>query len=114
MPITISIRDVPDELANRLRERARRNHRSLQGELMAMMESATDAPGLREDQREYQAEQPAKRRLTIQEVSEWARKRGPLRTDDERARESVVEMVRRMRDERTEHIEQVLEKARRK
>mgnify|MGYP001415202346 CR=1 FL=1 len=38
MPVNLSIRDVPDDLAEALRARARANHRSLQGELMAMVE----------------------------------------------------------------------------
>jgi antitoxin FitA len=41
MPVNLSIKDVPDELAEALRERARSNHRSLQGELMAMIEAST-------------------------------------------------------------------------
>jgi hypothetical protein len=36
----LSIRDVPEAIAERLRRRAARNHRSLQGELMAILESA--------------------------------------------------------------------------
>ncbi len=40
MPVSLSIKEVPDELAEALRERARRNHRSLQGELMDILESA--------------------------------------------------------------------------
>jgi len=40
MPVTLSIKKVPDDLAQRLRERAARHHRSLQGELMAIMEEA--------------------------------------------------------------------------
>jgi plasmid stability protein len=44
MTITLSIKNVPDELAKRLRERAARNHRSLQGELMAIIEEATRHP----------------------------------------------------------------------
>jgi antitoxin FitA len=39
MPVNLSIKDVPDELAEALRQRAQRNHRSMQGELMAMIES---------------------------------------------------------------------------
>jgi plasmid stability protein len=35
---TISIKDVPDLWADALRQRAARNHRSLQGELMAIIE----------------------------------------------------------------------------
>jgi antitoxin FitA len=38
MPVNLSIKAVPDDLAGALRERARRNHRSIQGELMAMLE----------------------------------------------------------------------------
>ncbi len=38
MPVDLSIKRVPDHLAQRLRERAATNHRSLQGELMAMLE----------------------------------------------------------------------------
>lgn len=38
MPVNLSIKNVPDDLAGRLRERARRHHRSLQGELRAMLE----------------------------------------------------------------------------
>jgi plasmid stability protein len=45
MTITLSIKNVADELAQRLKERAARNHRSLQGELMAIIESvANPAP----------------------------------------------------------------------
>jgi plasmid stability protein len=36
----LSVKDVPDSLAERLRQRAARNHRSLQGELMAIIEQA--------------------------------------------------------------------------
>jgi len=39
VPINLSVKDVPDELADALRNRARANHRSLQGELMAMIEA---------------------------------------------------------------------------
>jgi plasmid stability protein len=47
----ISVKDVPDAWAQALRERAARNHRSLQGELMAILEravqeAAAPAPGL--------------------------------------------------------------------
>jgi plasmid stability protein len=40
MTVTLSIKNVPEELAQRLKERAARNHRSLQGELMAIIEEA--------------------------------------------------------------------------
>ncbi len=40
MGINLSIKGVPEALAERLRQRAARNHRSLQGELMAIVEQA--------------------------------------------------------------------------
>jgi antitoxin FitA len=41
--MNLSIKDVPQATAQRLRERAARNHRSLQGELMAIVEQAAGA-----------------------------------------------------------------------
>ena len=38
----LSIKDVPEELAEVLRQRAARNHRSLQGELMAIIQQAVE------------------------------------------------------------------------
>lgn len=38
--VNLSIKAVPDAVAARLRQRAERNHRSLQGELMAIIERA--------------------------------------------------------------------------
>jgi antitoxin FitA len=44
--VNLSIKGVPESVAERLRQRAERNHRSLQGELMAIIEQAaqTQAP----------------------------------------------------------------------
>ena len=45
MSINLSIKGVPDAIADRLRARAESNHRSLQGELMAIIEeAAADGP----------------------------------------------------------------------
>ena len=44
MGVNLSIKSVPEELAERLRQRAERNHRSLQGELMAIIERAAAEP----------------------------------------------------------------------
>ena len=38
--VTLSVKHVPNQLARRLRERAAANHRSLQGELRAILEAA--------------------------------------------------------------------------
>jgi antitoxin FitA len=39
MPVSLSIKDVPDSLARALRQRAERNHRSIQGELLHILEA---------------------------------------------------------------------------
>ena len=41
----LSIKDVPEAWAEALRQRASRSHRSLQGELMAIIERAIHEPG---------------------------------------------------------------------
>ena len=38
MPLNLSIKSVPEELVEKLRKRAEKNHRSLQGELMTILE----------------------------------------------------------------------------
>ena len=46
MPITFTIRNVPDDLADRIRRRARQAHRSLQGELLHILEEAVHSGGV--------------------------------------------------------------------
>jgi antitoxin FitA len=43
MPVSLSIKNAPDEMVKRLKERAERHHRSLQGELVAILEEAVGA-----------------------------------------------------------------------
>ncbi len=38
MPVNLSIKNVPDKLVKRLRKRAEINHRSVQGELLRILE----------------------------------------------------------------------------
>ena len=40
MAVTLSIKNVPDKVAQKLRERASANHRSIQGELIAILENS--------------------------------------------------------------------------
>jgi plasmid stability protein len=40
MTVNLSIKNAPDHIVERLRRRAERHHRSLQGELMAIIEAA--------------------------------------------------------------------------
>lgn len=44
MPINLSIKNAPDDVVMRLRQRAKRHHRSLQGELLAIIEEAVLEP----------------------------------------------------------------------
>ena len=57
--MNLSIKNVPEELVRRLKERAKANHRSLQGEVLATLEASSAVPP---------------RRKTIREVGEEARK----------------------------------------
>ena len=52
VPVSLSIKNVPDELAERLRKRARRHHRSRQGELMAILVNVTGPASLSLDEAE--------------------------------------------------------------
>ena len=78
MAVDLSVKKVPDDVAERLRARAKRNHRSLQGELLSILEEAAGP----------------QRTVTIQEVLERGRRIG-LRTPDE-----SVQMIRDDRDGR--------------
>ena len=88
---------MPDEIADRLKARARRNHRSLQGEIMAILEEAVAKKpmGMEDSQRAFVregADMKANSKLTIRELAELVRKSG-LRTPAESAA-----MIREDRD----------------
>ena len=78
MPVSLSIKNVPDELLQRLRARAQRNHRSLQNELLAIVEAAA-----LEDTE-----------ITLDELAEYAHGLG-LSTPDE-----STAWIRELRDSR--------------
>ncbi|HXQ66672.1 MAG TPA: Arc family DNA-binding protein [Alphaproteobacteria bacterium] len=66
--MNLSIKNAPDQVVERLRRRAKRHHRSLQGELMAIIEAA-----VREDQPTTPADVLAEvRRLGLETPSEAA------------------------------------------
>lgn len=44
MATNLSIKNAPDEVVHRLKQRAARHHRSLQGELLAILEEAVREP----------------------------------------------------------------------
>jgi antitoxin FitA len=78
MGVNISIKNVPAEKVEQLKQRAKLNHRSLQGELMALIDQATTAV--------------PKQTMTIEELSKYVRSLG-LTTGDE-----AVQMIREDRD----------------
>jgi len=78
MAVNLSVKNAPDEVVRRLKERAARHHRSLQGELLAILEDAVRAP------------QP----LTPQDVL------AKVRTLDIRTPDEAAEITRTARDER--------------
>ncbi|MCX7891048.1 MAG: Arc family DNA-binding protein [Burkholderiales bacterium] len=106
--MTFTVKAVPDRLARRLRERAAAHHRSLQGELMAILEAAAGAetPAVREPapppypaergRRAPRRAEPAAhgRKLTLAELWERSRRLGPGSASESSA------IVRRLRDER--------------
>jgi plasmid stability protein len=79
MPVNLSIKNVSDDIAERLRARALRHHRSLQGELLAILEESVGGP----------------KRLSPADLLERVRDLG-LRTPAESAK-----IIRRERDARS-------------
>jgi plasmid stability protein len=93
MPVNLSVKNVPDDLAERLRRRAAANRRSLQRELLGILEAAVGqrapssaaAGATRDQQPEF---------ITIDELAEVSRKLFP------RGTASSVAYIRQLRDSR--------------
>lgn len=94
MTVNLSIKDVPDAVAERLRQRAARNHRSLQGELMAIVEQAASEPSGPGLQALPPDRPPGHGWKSVNQIADEARRRFPQGTP------SSVELVRAMRDSR--------------
>jgi antitoxin FitA len=92
MSVSLSIKNVPDEVVARLRDRAARHKRSLQCELLEIVERAAD--------------EVSSSALTLRDLYERGKALG-LTPKNEAAR-----IVRQMRDQRTRHLTRVLEKVR--
>ncbi len=82
MGVNISIKNVPEEKVAQLKARAKRNHRSLRGELLALIEAATEV------------ELPQQKTMTIDEVIEQGLRLG-LRTPSQ-----ATQWIREDRDNR--------------
>ena len=77
MTTSLSIKDVPENLVERLKRRAKRNHRSLRGELIAILEQAA-----------------SEEKLTVAELHRRVSELG-MRTPSD-----SVQIIREMRDSR--------------
>lgn len=114
MALNLSIKNVPEALADKLRARAEANHRSLQGELMALIESSVrnedaDQATIRQSAPQLSTPLSAKRipspraeagpKLTLHEVGERVRRRFPAPLALPPGM-SAAELVRQMRDGR--------------
>ncbi len=102
MAVNLSIKNVPDAVADALRARAEQNHRSLQGELMAILERSVSVPVTGTTAAETRADvaratpaghAPAPR-LSIDEVAARAMKLFPKGTTNS------ADFIRTMRDGR--------------
>jgi plasmid stability protein len=83
--VSLSIKNVPPALAKALGERAKRNHRSIQGELMHILEDAVRRPG---------SQRAAPRVFDVDRLVRQARALG-LQSDSD-----SVQIVREWRDSR--------------
>ena len=91
---SLSIKDVPESLLAAIRQRAASNHRSLQGELMALLEAAAGAPETTTARPSGKA--AAETTRSFAEAAAEFRSRFPARTAGKS--ESSVEFIREMRD----------------
>jgi antitoxin FitA len=106
MAVNLSIKNVPEAMANAIKARANANHRSLQGELMALLEAAvqqrTNDIALKIDMAsDGDAADPDHRgaKLSVVELNTRLRQIVPIATSLPPGT-SAVEIVRRMRDGR--------------
>jgi plasmid stability protein len=95
MSVNLSVKNAPDAMVERLKARAKRNHRSLQGEMMAILERAADEyspiPPDPQTPEEIEA-MMADRRKAIDELREFSRTLPYSPIDS-------VTLIRQMRDE---------------
>lgn len=91
MPVNLSVKNVPDELAEKLRARAERNHRSLQRELLSILEQAVQPGSLVPVPDDLDSTEP---RISVEELYRRTRKLFP------KGSPSSVDFIRQSRDGR--------------
>lgn len=93
----LSIKDVPEELAQALRERAARNHRSLQGELMAIIEQAVQPTPAAPAEMGQPSQGWRRGTRTIEDIAQELRAKYP---EPVRGGPAAVDIIRADRDRR--------------
>lgn len=92
----LSIKNVPEEVVDKLRQRAARHHRSLQGELMELICRSTDDNTSGRATRADQGGQSA----GWMSIDELAAELTPLQRKPSRTTPLAVDIIRRERDSR--------------
>lgn len=92
---SLSVKHVPETVVTKLRERADRNHRSLQGELLALVCAAADAAP--EARIELEAVESAGRTKTIEQIASEHKARWKQPFSEQ---SSAAEIIRAERDAR--------------
>lgn len=93
----LSIKGVPEEIAEALRQRAARNHRSLQGELMAIIQQAAQTAPTPAAAGSFAAVGERRGTRTIEDIAAELRARYP---EPVRGGPLAVDIIRADRDSR--------------
>ena len=118
MTVNLSIKNVPDALAGKLRARAEGNHRSLQGELMALLEAALGVQRANQEPATYIVNNiaPAKSGVGDSASAVQAPARPTLRQIWDQARTerrdegpSSLQLLREVREERSAHLMKLID-----
>lgn len=94
MPVNLSIKNAPDNIVENLKRRAKHNHRSLQGELMAIIEQAS----IETSPIASKPETGDEHRERLQRLNKSLEDLAAFRATLPMSSEDAVTSVRRMRD----------------
>ena len=120
MTVNLSIKNVPDALAEKLRARAEGNHRSLQGELMALLEAALGAPRANQDPATYIVSNLAPEKSGVGDSASSFAVQTPVsptlrqiwdqaRTERRDEGPSSLQLLREAREERSAHLMKLID-----
>ena len=120
MTVNLSIKNVPDAMAEKLRARAEGNHRSLQGELMALLEAALGGPRANQEPANYMVSNIAPEKSGVGDSASsfvvqtpanptlrqiWDQARAERRDDGP----SSLQLLQEAREERSAHLMKLID-----